>query len=121
MLLYIGIIAEIAIKDYQGSLETYRAKYIIKRYILKNRFQQLNRFFYATKPQIEKEDNKHAIFNRVGDLSKHLQLLYYQLYYSRTYLAINKTIKRFTSRALEIVNIPTKLMPEGFKIWVLGN
>jgi hypothetical protein len=37
------------------------------------------------------------------------------------YLTVNETIKRFTGRAPEIVNISTKPILEGFKIWLLGN
>ncbi|KAF2191843.1 pea pathogenicity protein, partial [Zopfia rhizophila CBS 207.26] len=44
-----------------------------------------------------------------------------QYYTSRTHLVIDKSIKRFTGRAKEIVNIPSKLTPKGFKIWVLVN
>ena len=34
---------------------------------------------------------------------------------------MDETIQRFTGRAKEIVNIPSKSTPEGFKIWVLAN
>jgi len=37
------------------------------------------------------------------------------------HLAIDESIIRFIGRALEIVNIPTKPTPEGFKIWILAN
>jgi hypothetical protein len=37
------------------------------------------------------------------------------------YLTVDETIERFTGRTPEIVNIPTKPTPEGFKIWMLGN
>ena len=36
-------------------------------------------------------------------------------------LTVDETIQRFTGRAPEIVNIPTKPTPEGFKIWLLAN
>ncbi|OCK75867.1 hypothetical protein K432DRAFT_307600, partial [Lepidopterella palustris CBS 459.81] len=35
--------------------------------------------------------------------------------------AVDESIERFTGRASEIVNIPSKPTPEGFKIWILGN
>jgi len=38
-----------------------------------------------------------------------------------THLAVDESIVRFTGRASEIVNIPTKPTPEGFKIWILAN
>ena len=40
---------------------------------------------------------------------------------TETHLAVDETIQRFMGRAKEIVNIPTKPEPEGFKIWVLAN
>ena len=38
-----------------------------------------------------------------------------------TYLAVNETIQRFMGHAPEVVDIPSKPTPEGFKIWVLAN
>ena len=37
------------------------------------------------------------------------------------HLTVNEMIERFTSYTFEIINIPTKPTPEGFKIWILGN
>jgi hypothetical protein len=44
-----------------------------------------------------------------------------QLYNPGAYLAVDEIIQRFTGRANEIVNIPSKPTPEGFKTWVLAN
>ena len=44
-----------------------------------------------------------------------------KLYTPGIHLTLNKTIERFTGCTSKIVNIPTKAMPEGFKIWLLGN
>jgi len=38
-----------------------------------------------------------------------------------THLAVDESIQRFMGRASEIVNIPSKPTPEGFKIWILAN
>jgi hypothetical protein len=43
------------------------------------------------------------------------------LYNPGAHLAVDETIERFMGRAPEIVNIPSKPTPEGFKIWVLAN
>ena len=51
ILIYIGITIKLAIKDYQGDLEEDGCSYIVKKYILKDRFQQLNCYIRATKPQ----------------------------------------------------------------------
>ena len=37
------------------------------------------------------------------------------------HFAVDETIERFIGRTFKIVNIPSKPMPEGFKIWVLVN
>ena len=102
---------------YWGSLEDYGVEYIVKRYISKTRFEQLDRFIYLLPPL----NDYQAIFYRVEALLEHLWLLYRKYYSPRAYLAVDETIKRFMGRAPEIMNIPSKLTPEGFKIWVLAN
>jgi len=91
------------------------------RYILKNRFEQIDRYIRCITPWPENDDVSHTTFNRVDKLSEHLQILSHQYYSPGAYLTVNKTIKRFIGRAPEIVNIPSKPTPEGFKIWVLAN
>ena len=61
------------------------------------------------------------MFKRIDDLSKELRLVLIRYYKLGIYLTVNKTIKRFTGRAPKIINIPTKPILEGFKIWLLGN
>ena len=36
-------------------------------------------------------------------------------------MTIDESIQRFLGRAYEIINIPSKPTPKGFKIWVLAN
>ena len=50
VLIYIGITIKSAIKDYWGDLEEDGCSYIVKKYILKDRFQQLDCYIRATKP-----------------------------------------------------------------------
>ncbi|KAF2178678.1 pea pathogenicity protein, partial [Zopfia rhizophila CBS 207.26] len=45
----------------------------------------------------------------------------WKYYTPGTHLAVDESIKRFTSRAKETVNIPSKPTLEGFKMWVLAN
>ena len=69
-----------------------------------------------------KEDSiPRTTFDRLNGLSKHLRLSCRKLYTPGTHLAVNETIQRFMGRASEIINIPSKPTPEGFKIWVLAN
>ncbi|OCL03788.1 pathogenicity protein, partial [Glonium stellatum] len=52
---------------------------------------------------------------------EHLRILCRKLYNPRAHLAVDEIIQRFMGRASEIVNIPLKPTPKGFKIWVLAN
>jgi hypothetical protein len=63
----------------------------------------------------------HTTFDRVDKLSKYLQILCRRYYKPGCHLAVDETIERFMGRAPEIVNIPSKPTPEGFKIWVFAN
>jgi len=45
-----------------------------------------------------------------------MRLTSIKYYRPRIYLTVNKIIKRFTGRAPKIINIPTKPIPEDFKI-----
>lgn len=54
-------------------------------------------------------------------LNKHLHILFKKYWTTRTYFTVDKTIQRFIGRFKETVNIPIKLEPEKFKIWVLAN
>jgi hypothetical protein len=116
-----GITIEPCVEDYWGNCTEDGASYIVKNYIGKNRFQQLDYYFWALQPLPDDTLEPRTTFNRINDLSKHVRLLYRKLYTLGTHLAVNKTIQRFTGRTKEIVNIPSKLTLEGFKIWVLGN
>ena len=117
VVIYIGITIELAIEDYWG-LITKGAAYKVIEYISKNRFQQLKRYIRCSPmPQ----DGFYTIFNRVDKLSKHLRVLYRKFQRPSLYLAVNKTIQRFIGCVAKTVNIPSKLTPKGFKIWVLAN
>jgi hypothetical protein len=61
------------------------------------------------------------MFNRVNKLIKYIYLTYRKLYSPSIYLIVDKTIKYFIGRIPEIINILSKLIPKGFKIWVLVN
>jgi len=63
----------------------------------------------------------YTTFDRVDELSEHLRILCRCYYKLGCHFAVDETIERFMGRAPEIVNIPSKPTPEGFKIWVLAN
>ena len=72
MLIHIGITIKSAIKDYWGDLEEDGCSYMVKKYILKDRFQQLNCYIKATKPWPQDDNSSKLTFDRVNDLLKHL-------------------------------------------------
>ncbi|KAF1812442.1 pea pathogenicity protein, partial [Eremomyces bilateralis CBS 781.70] len=53
--------------------------------------------------------------------SEHLQTTFKLFWLPGTNLAVDEAMARFTGRAAEIVNIPSKPTPKGFKIWVLAD
>lgn len=117
MVLHTGLVVEPRLECYWGSLEDHGVEYIVKRYISKNRYEQLDRYIRLSPSRSAYE----ATFDRVDALSEHLRLLCRKYYSPGAHLAVDETIERFMGRAPEIVNIPTKPTPEGFKIWVLAN
>ena len=58
---------------------------------------------------------------KLEPLSDTLRQVFKKYWKTGTHLAVDETIQRFMGRAKEIVNIPSKPTPEGFKIWVLAN
>ena len=117
VVIYIKIMIKPAVKNYWGPIKKGTA-YKVTEYILKNQFEQLKRYIRCS-PVLE--NSFHIIFNRVDKLSKHLQVLCHKFQRPSPHLAINKTIQRFVNRVPEIVNIPSKPTPKGFKIQVLAN
>ena len=121
VLIHMGITSESAIEDYWGSLDSDGCSHIVKNYISKNRFQQLDRYFRATETPPNDGNTFQSTFDRVDKLSEHLRLMCRKLYDPGAHLTVDETIQRFTGRTSEIVNIPSKPTPEGFKIWILAN
>ena len=121
VLLYMGIYSEPLIEDYWNSSLSNRPIYGVGEFIGCNRWQQIDRYFYCTKPKEQDEEPFQNTFQRVENLSEYLRLYCRKLYKPRIHLAVNESIEWFTGRASEIVNIPTKPTPKGFKIWILGN
>ena len=116
-----GITIEPAIEDYWGSLEISGTEHKLSRYISCNRFQQIDRYIRCTTPWEDDDGMPYTTFDRVDELSEYLRILCRRYYKPGCYLAVDETIERFMGRAPEIVNIPSKPTPEGFKIWVLAN
>ena len=121
VLIHMGITIESSIEDYWKDLNTHGTEHIVKKYMGAVRFQQLDQHFRASPPWPPSDQAPKTTFTRVDELAEHIRLTCRKLYNPGTHLAVDETIQRFMGRAREIVNIPSKPTPEGFKIWVLGN
>jgi len=117
VVIHMGITIEPAVEDYWGPIEK-GAAHKVTEYISRNRFEQLERYIRCSPMP---EDGFHTTFDRVDELSEHLRVLCRKFWRPGPHLAVDETIQRFMGRAPEIVNIPSKPTPEGFKIWVLAN
>ena len=93
----------------------------LRKAIALKRWQQIDRFLYISPPQDPTTPKSETPFDKLEPLNDHLRQSYKRYWATGTHLAVDKTIVRFMGRASETVNIPTKPIPEGFKIWVLAN
>ena len=85
--------------------------------ISRNRWQQIDRYFHISKPPISRE----TPFEKLEPLDTHLRKMFKKFWTPGTHLAVDESIQRFLGRSEQTVNIPSKPVPEGFKIWLLGN
>ena len=85
------------------------------------RWQQIDRFLHISPPIHQDQDHTESLFDKLEPLNDSLRQLFKQYWNTGTHLAVDETIQRFMGRSKEIVNIPSKPTPEGFKIWVLAN
>ena len=92
---------------------------LVYKHIGLTRWQQIDRFFHISKPQTGHKQERP--FVKLEPLSDTLRQAFKKYWKPGTHLAVDETIQRFIGRAQEIVNIPSKPTPEGFKIWVLAN
>ena len=92
--------------------------YAVTKHISCNRWQQIDRFFHISASD---PGSNESTFDKLEPLSEHLRVQFKKYWKRGTHLAVDETIQRYMGRSKEIVNIPTKPGPEGFKIWVLAN
>ena len=115
VLIYIGLYIESTIKDYWHKNFLYGTIYVIQNYIRANRQQQINYYFYCTKPRYKEDEGFKSTFKKIKELSKKLYFALMKLYKPRIHLTVNKIIQCFTGHVPEIVNILTKPMPEALR------
>ena len=89
----------------------------ISKHIALRRWEQIDRFFHLCSSTITQRD----VFIKVDDLSEHLRVSFKRYWNAGTHLTVDESIQRFMGRSSITVNIPSKSVPEGYKIWVLAN
>jgi hypothetical protein len=86
-----------------------------------NRFEQIERYFHISLPRLEDSTGSEAAYQKVAYLSDHIRHVSRELWEPTEHLTVDEAMARFSGRSKEKVNIPTKPIPEGFKIWCLAN
>ena len=92
----------------------------VSKHISLVRWQQIDRYFHISKPHPPGHKSETP-FVKLESLSDTLRQVFKKYWKPGTHLAVDETIQRYMGRSKEIVNIPSKPTPEGFKIWVLAN
>ena len=115
-LLYMALHREPSIGDYWKISDGFLPAHPVSNYISRNRFEQIDRFLYCTEPG----QRFQSAFGRVIHLSDYIKTRAQKYYKPGPNLAVDEMIQGFNGRASEIVNIPHKPTPKGFKIWVLA-
>lgn len=86
----------------------------------RTRFEQINHFFHISNPT-EEALKKTSPFVKTSPLSDRLRSAWSKYWSPGRNLAVDETIQAFTGRSSDIVNIPSKPTPEGYKIWALAD
>jgi hypothetical protein len=90
---------------------------LIRQHMSRNRWKTIDRYFRIAKPTKEKQ----SPFEKLEPLNDHLRQKFRQYWKIGTHVAVDEAMQRFTGRAKQIVHIPHKPTPKGFKIWCLAN
>ena len=95
--------------------------FTVRENMSKNRWQQIDSKLHISTPKLPGDETKESPFDKIATLSDTLRDRFWLYWKPGTHLAVDETIVRFTGRAFETVNIPSKPTPEGFKVWVVAN
>jgi hypothetical protein len=124
ILTYMGIHVEPHVNDYWNTNEDFPVHQLVRKTMSSNRWKQIDRYLHiwdpATDRLFERSDDKVRPHEKVDPLWKLLSLSFQRYWKPGRDLAIDECIEGFTGRTSDIVNIPTKPTPIGFKIWTLA-
>jgi hypothetical protein len=90
---------------------------MVRQHMSWDRWQVVWKYFRIAKPTTEKE----SPFEKLEPLNGHLRTKFRLYWMTGTHVAVDEAMQRFTGRAKQIVHIPHKPTPKGFKIWCLAN
>ena len=114
-----GLYKDIAVDEFWKKKHRGESLYLgITKHIFRQRWQQIDRFLYISDPDLIEQE---VPFEKLVPLNNYLRTRFKKYWIPGIYLAVNEPIQRFMGRSSEIVNIPIKPTPEGFKVWVLAN
>ena len=116
---YMGIHTETDIEDYWNTHPSKPLHPAIAKHIGKTRFEQIDRYFHISTPKPPSQNE--TTFEKIEPLSNHLLERCLQLYKAPTDLAVDEVMVRFTGRSHDVVKLPGKPIPEGFKIWCIAS
>jgi hypothetical protein len=91
----------------------------VRKCMSRRRWEQIERHIHVTTPP--PDGVKQSPFQKISQLSSLLQANFTSYYTPGTHLAVDECIQRFLGRSPATVNIPTKPIPEGYKVWVLAH
>jgi len=124
---YLGIITWMSCQPLKSLVEYWNTQKengavfeIIRESMGLERWSQIDRYFHVFLPSEHPLTPKPRPFDKVEPLAKHLRKCFHKFMTAGINVAIDECIQGFDGRASEIVNIPSKPTPIGFKIWVLA-
>ncbi len=125
ILIYMGIHVEPHINDYWNTNEDGPIHSSVRKTMGNHRWTQIDRYFHIWDPALDHHcvrlQDKVRPHEKVNPLWKLLSSSFQRYWKPGRDVAIDECIEGFTGRASDIVNIPTKPTPIGFKIWVLAD
>ena len=92
------------------------------------RWQQIHRYFHVFDATTDNANNSTNIYgkhlkahDKIEPLANIMRTKFHKYWSPGTHVAVDECIQRFTGRSPDIVNIPSKPTPIGYKIWCLGD
>jgi len=89
-------------------------KHLISLFMGQKRWEQLKRFFHVSPPP--PKGVKYQVFEKIEPLTTPLGEAFRKYIIPRSMVSFNEMMVRFTGRSTAIIKLPSKPIPEGFKI-----